>query len=97
MHGRGKKHTETVTAMEEFFERNCCIRDYHVYKEVWEAAVESRRFCERAQKRFQSTHCGCEKGTIIGYLSRKVSRVCSLFSVRRGGTIECTVTGRKKY
>ncbi len=31
-------------AMEEL-ERVCCIRGYHVYKEVWEAAVgESQRF-----------------------------------------------------
>ena len=30
---------EKVTAIEEFFERKCCIRGYHVYKEVWEAVV----------------------------------------------------------
>ena len=33
--------------MEEFFERNCCIRGYHVYKEVWEAAVGEALVCER--------------------------------------------------
>ena len=26
---------ERVTAMEELFERNCCIGGYHVYKEVF--------------------------------------------------------------
>ena len=72
--------------MEEFLERNCCIRDYHIYKEVWEAAVVSRWFAKESPK---MTRCGCEKGAIIGYFSRKVSRVCSLFSVRRGGTLEC--------
>ena len=25
--------------MEEVFERKCCIRGYHIYEEVWEAAV----------------------------------------------------------
>ena len=72
---------EKVTAMEEFFERNCCIRGYHVYKEVWEAPVGKLLVCEkRPRKRFQSIRCGCEKeGTIIGHLLRKVSRVCSLF------------------
>ena len=36
---------ERVTAMEEFFKRNCCIRGYHVcvneevHVNVWEAAV----------------------------------------------------------
>ena len=32
---------------------------------------------------------GCEKGTIIGHLPGKVSRVCSLF-LRWGSTIECS-------
>ena len=31
---------EKVTAMEKILERNCCIRGYHVYKEVQETAVE---------------------------------------------------------
>ena len=36
-----------VTAMEEFFGRKCCIRGYHIYKEVWEAAVGESLECER--------------------------------------------------
>ena len=40
---RGKleqeEHTKRVAAMEESFERNCCIRSYHVYEEISEAAV----------------------------------------------------------
>ena len=35
-------------------------------------------------------------GVIIGHLPRKVSRVCSLF-LRRGGSIQCTVVGRRRY
>ena len=42
--------------MEEFFERKCCIRGYHVYKKVWEAAVGeslvSKRDPENASDRF---------------------------------------------
>ena len=41
---------QRVTAMEEFFERNCCIREYHVYKEVWETAVGESLVCEREPK-----------------------------------------------
>ena len=33
--------------MEVIFERKCCIRGYHVYKEVCEAAVEESLVCER--------------------------------------------------
>ena len=37
-----------------------------------------------------------KEGTIIGHLPRKVLRMCWLF-LRRGGTIECTVTGHRKH
>ena len=68
-----------------------------MYKEVWEAAVGESFVCKRrARKCFRSIRCGCEKGTIIGNLPQKVSRVCSLF-LRWGGTIESTVTGPRKY
>ena len=32
--------------MEELIERCCCVRGYHVYKEVWEAAVGEVLICE---------------------------------------------------
>ena len=38
---------ERVTAMEEFFKRNCCIRGYHLYKEVWKALLGESLVCER--------------------------------------------------
>ena len=37
-----------------------------------------------------------KNGTVIGHLPQKVSRVCSLF-LRKGGTIDCVVTGTRKY
>ena len=84
--------------MEEFFERNCCIRGYHAYKEVWEAAVGEALVCEREPENASDRYAVAveKEGSIIGHLPRKVSRVCSLF-LRRGGTIQCTVTGRRKY
>ena len=81
--------------MEEFFERNCCTRGYHIYKEVWEAVVGEALVCEREPENASDRHTVAVKqeGTIIGHLLRKLSQVCSLF-LRRGGTIECTVTCR---
>ena len=35
-------------------------------------------------------------GMIIGHLPRMISKVCSLF-LRRGRSITCSVTGRKRY
>ena len=34
-------------------------------------------------------------GKTVGHLPRKLSKVCSLF-LRRGGTIQCTVRGRRR-
>ena len=83
--------------MEEL-ERVCCIRGYHVYKEIWEAATGEVLICERELHNSRDRYAVAVKrmGTIIGHLPRKLSRVCSLF-LRRGGTIDCTVTGWRRY
>ena len=80
------------------YERDCCVRGYHVYQEIWEAAVGEMLACERQPRNAADRYAVSVKkdGTIIGHLPRKVSRVCSLF-LRRGGMIRCTVTGRRRY
>ena len=84
--------------MEEVLERSCCIRGYHVYKEVWEASVGEALTCEREPGNAADRHAVAVKkdGSIVEHLPRKLTRVCSLF-LRRGGTIGCTVTGQRKY
>ena len=79
-------------------ERACCIRSYHVYKEIWEAAVSEILMCERESRNAADKYAVAVKKdrTIIGHLPRKVSRVCSLF-LWRGRIIHCTVTGRRRY
>ena len=79
-------------------ERACCVRGYHVYKEIWEAAVGEILVCEREPRNAADRYAVAVKkdGMIIGHLPRKVSRVCSLF-LRRGGIIHCKVTGRRRY
>ncbi len=84
-------------AMEEL-ERVCCIRGYHVYKEVWEAAVGKTLMCEREPRNALDRYAVAviKTETIIGHLPQKLSRVCSPF-LRRGGTIDCTVTGTRRH
>ena len=31
----------------EAFERDCCIRGYHVYKEIWQAAIGEELECDK--------------------------------------------------
>ena len=85
-HRSREEHTERVTTMENFFERNY-IRSYHVYKKVWVATVGEALVCEREPKNSSDRYTVAVKneGTIIEHLPRKLSRVCSLF-LRRGST-----------
>ena len=86
---QGEERTERVTAMEEFFEEELLYSRLPHSKEVWWTAVGESLVCKEDPE--NASDCGCEKATIIGHLTRKVSQVCSLF-LRRGDTIECTVT-----
>ena len=78
--------------------RALCVRGYHVYREIWEAAVGQVLICEREPRNVKDRYAVAvqKDGTVIGHLPRKVSRVCSLF-LRRGGSIHCTVTGRQRH
>ena len=95
--GRAQKETQEEKT---YGESNCHGRVFRKellysrlthYKEVWEAAVESR-WCTKETLKKRSICCGRDKGTIVGHLPHKVSRVCSLF-LQRGST----VTGCRKY
>ena len=70
-----------------------------MYKEIWEAAVGEVLMCEREPHNVQDRCAVAVKkaGTVIGHLPQKLSRVCSLFLRQGGGTIDCTVTGGRRY
>ncbi len=84
--------------MSDELERRCCVRGYHVYREVWEAAVGEILVCEREPDNVSDRYAVAVKreGTVVGHLPRKISRLCSLF-LRQGGTVSCTVIGRRRY
>ena len=76
-----EERTERVNAMEESFERNCCIRGYHLYKAVWEVAVGELLVCKREPENASDRYAMAvrKEGTIMVHLARKLSWVCSLF------------------
>ena len=86
------------SACMEEFGIDCCIRGYHVYKEIWRAAIGEELECDREPENSCDRYAVCVKrsGVVIGHFPRKLSRVCSLF-LRRGGVISCTVTGGRRY
>ena len=76
----------------EVFGRDCCIRSYHVCKEIWWAAMGEELECDREPENSCYRYAVAWRGVVIGHLPRKLSRVCLLF-LRRGGVISCMGTG----
>ncbi len=86
--------------MEEL-EVPCCIRGYHVYKDIWTARIGEHFDCIRQPTNSSDRYAVAvikDAGSnrqIIGHLPRKISKFCSLF-LRRGGSITCTVSGNRR-
>ena len=82
----------------EMYEYEYCVRGYHVYRAIWAAAVGEVLECKRELRNTTDRYAvAVEKdGTVIGQLPRKISKVCSLF-LRRGGIIQCTVSGTRRF
>ena len=82
----------------EEFVVDSVVRGHHVYKDVWTpytgeeltiAAEESNSHDQYAMAILKAT-------LVVGHVPRNLSRVFYFF-MRHGGTIECTVTGHRKF
>ena len=78
------------------------VRGFHVYKAIWENPAPEELGCRRE---VGSSHDPLsvavikqihEEDTIIGHIPRRISALCNAF-IRRGGTIQCTVDGSRRY
>uniref|UniRef100_A0A1X7UQN4 HIRAN domain-containing protein n=1 Tax=Amphimedon queenslandica TaxID=400682 RepID=A0A1X7UQN4_AMPQE len=81
----------------------CCVsmvRGYHVYKTVWEAAVDGEvLLCKRETENGHDPYAVAVirgNGIVVGHLAKKISVICSLF-IKRGGVITCSVNGKRRY
>ena len=79
-------------------EIECCIRGYHVYQDVWEAAIDEELVCrpERSNGHDRYAVAVMKNDLVVGHLPSKFSRLYTLF-IRRGGVILCRVAGRRRY
>ena len=82
----------------ETFQKESCVRGYHIYRELWDAVVGEELECQRERGNATDMYAVAviKDSIIVGHLPRKISRICTLF-IRRGGAIHCRVTGRRKY
>ena len=76
-------------------ERSCCVRRYHVYRTIWQAAVLT---CKREYNNDRDRYAVAvlKNDNITDHLPKKLSKLCSLF-LKRGGEISCKVMGSKRY
>ena len=74
------------------------MRGYHVYESIWAAALGEHIGCIREPLNARDRYAGAlnKDGAVISHLPQKISQICSPF-IRRGGTIECIVTGTRTY
>ena len=61
----------------ENFEKECSIRGYHVYKEIWESAISEELDCRREPSNAVDRYAVAvmKSGTVVGYLPKKLSRI----------------------
>ena len=61
-----------LQGMEQLLERQCCIRSYHVYKEVWEAGFGEMLTCKSAPDDASDRYAVAVKkeGITVGHLPR---------------------------
>ena len=75
------------------------VRGYHVYKDIWSAAVRQLLPCkqERGNPHDPYAIAVVEGSVIVGHVPHKISAVCSLFLRRIGTSLLYEVTGGKHY
>ena len=74
------------------------VRGYHVYRDVWAASIGELLPCEREAGNASDRYAVAvmKDFAVVGHVPRKISTICSIF-LRRGGTIDCHITGCKRY
>ena len=92
-------HTCVSARIMQELSRLSCVRGYHIYQNVWDAAIGEILTCEWEPSNLQDRYTVAFKKegiSIVGHTPKNVSLVCSLF-LRRRRTIECTITGTRRY
>ena len=85
--------------MDHEFSVQTIVRGYHIYQSIWDAACDGELLsCERQPGNLHNPSAVAVKkeSTVVGHVPRVISTICSIF-IRRGGTIVCQVTGRRRY
>ena len=74
------------------------VRGYHVYKDIWDAEINSELPCFREPDNREDRYAvAVMNGTVVvGHVPRRISYICNIF-LRHSGSIICRVTGPRQY
>ena len=86
---------------DERFAVESCIRGYHIYKDNWTPDLNNPEVlsCTRESGNIHDLYAVAIRNItndIVGHVPRAISTLCSIF-ILQGGTIECEVTGDRRY
>ena len=78
-------------------ERECCIRGYHVYSEMWEAAIGEELDCRQQPSNTSDRYAVAvvKSGNVVGHILSKLSCIYSLFL--RYNSLQCCRGRRYSY
>ena len=76
------------------------VRSYHMYKDIWAPAIGDEFDCRQVPGNEEDSYAvavygDSESSSVLGHLSREISRVS--FFLEHDGTITGKVTGRRRY
>ena len=74
------------------------VRGYHIYKDIWEAEINSKLPCSPQPDNRQDRYAvAVMNGTnVVGHVPRRISYICNIF-IRHAGSITCRVTDQRHY
>ena len=77
---------------------NSCVRGHHVYKARWTPVLGEQLQCHREVGNERDCYAmAVKKDTLtVGHLPKRISKLTWYF-VRRGGSITCEVSGRRRF
>ena len=66
------------------FEKDCCVREYHIYQQLWDSAIGENLICRREPTNESDRYAVAvtKDGTVIGHLPRKVILCYLLYEPR---------------
>ena len=88
----------TSTTDTETLSVEAMVCGYHVYQEIWHAALGEQLSCKREPGNRKDPFAVAVVRALVtvGHLPKKISSVCSMFLLR-GGTIHCQVIAPRHY